>query len=215
MAFYSFLFSFGLWNCICLWFFHSVYPLLFLLVFDWLHSVDKITIMQCCCFHRDAVYFRVFRYSEFISLIWKEPYYDKLQCYKLQEDYFRNFRKILCRFQIKKVGSFISVQMAQSSFWTLIGQQHLSGRRGNTFRMAISVYYTSLYLSGLLSNMSGHSSEFQRNLAFLVHQSGRRGNTNRTPVNVRQVKGFPSQTQIWEDSCNRPDDKSTPSGRYP
>jgi hypothetical protein len=37
----------------------------------------------------------------------------------------------------------------------------------------------------------------------------------RTPFNVRQEKGFPSQTQIWEDSCNRPDDKSTLSGRYP
>jgi hypothetical protein len=60
-----------------------------LLVYDWLHSVDKITIMYCCYFHRDAVYFRVFRYSEFISRIWEKPYYDKLQCHKLQEGYFR------------------------------------------------------------------------------------------------------------------------------
>jgi hypothetical protein len=26
----------------------------------------------------------------------------------------------------------------------------------------------------------------------------------RTPVSARQVKRFPSQTQIWEDNCNRP-----------
>jgi hypothetical protein len=48
-----------------------------------------------------------------------------------------------------------------------------------------------------------------------VHPSERCGNTVRTPVNVRQIKGFPSQTQIWEDSCNRPDVRSTPSERYP
>jgi hypothetical protein len=37
----------------------------------------------------------------------------------------------------------------------------------------------------------------------------------RMPFNVRQVKGFPFQTQIWEDSCNRPDDVVIPSGCYP
>jgi len=29
------------------------------------------------------------------------------------------------------------------------------------------------------------------------------------------VKGFPFQTQIWEDSCNRPDDMIIPSVCYP
>jgi hypothetical protein len=48
-----------------------------------------------------------------------------------------------------------------------------------------------------------------------VHLFGGHGNTVRMPVSVRQVKWFPSQTQIWEDSCNCPDVKSTPSGRYP
>jgi hypothetical protein len=38
-----------------------------------------------------------------------------------------------------------------------------------------------------------------------VHSSERRGNTVWTSVSVRQVKGFPSQTQIWEDSCNHPE----------
>jgi hypothetical protein len=55
-----------------------------------------------------------------------------------------------------------------------------------------------------------------------VHPSRRRGNTVWTPVSVQQVKGFPSLTQIWEDSCNRPDvildkarhgEKLQPSGR--
>jgi hypothetical protein len=38
-----------------------------------------------------------------------------------------------------------------------------------------------------------------------VNPSGRRGYIVRTPFSDRQVKGFSSQTQIWEDSCNRPD----------
>jgi hypothetical protein len=62
---------------------------------------------------------------------------------------------------------------------------------------------------------SGRYSKFEKNPAFKVHPSGRRGNTVRTPVSVRQVNGFPSQAHIWEDSCNRSDERSTPSGRYP
>jgi hypothetical protein len=37
----------------------------------------------------------------------------------------------------------------------------------------------------------------------------------RTPFSVQQIKGFPFQTQIWEDSCNHPDDVVISSGRYP
>jgi len=48
-----------------------------------------------------------------------------------------------------------------------------------------------------------------------VHPSGRRGNTVRILVRVWGKLGFPLQTQIWEDSCNRPNVKSTPLERYP
>jgi hypothetical protein len=37
----------------------------------------------------------------------------------------------------------------------------------------------------------------------------------RTPFSIRQLKGLPFQTQIWEDNFNRPDDVVIPSGRYP
>jgi hypothetical protein len=37
----------------------------------------------------------------------------------------------------------------------------------------------------------------------------------RTLISVRQEIGFPSQTQIWEDTCIRLDVRSTTSGRYP
>jgi hypothetical protein len=48
-----------------------------------------------------------------------------------------------------------------------------------------------------------------------VHPSGRHGNTVWMPVSVRQVKGFPSHTQIWEDSYNLPDVRSTLSRHSP
>jgi hypothetical protein len=34
-------------------------------------------------------------------------------------------------------------------------------------------------------------------------------------IKVRLEIGFPSQTQIWEDSCIRPNDRATPFSRYP
>jgi len=39
-----------------------------------------------------------------------------------------------------------------------------------------------------------------------VYPSGRRDNTVRMPFSVRQVIGFLSQTQLWENNCNRLDD---------
>jgi hypothetical protein len=81
-----------------------------LLVFDWLHSVDKITIMWCCCFHRISVYFRVFRYSKFISLNIERALLWQVLCHKHEEGYFRSSRKILCRFQIRVVRSKDSVR---------------------------------------------------------------------------------------------------------
>jgi hypothetical protein len=49
------------------------------------------------------------------------------------------------------------------------------------------------------------SRRIQRSSA-LVKPSRQRGYTARTTFSVRQVKWFLSQTQIWENSCNRPDD---------
>jgi hypothetical protein len=37
----------------------------------------------------------------------------------------------------------------------------------------------------------------------------------RTLFSVQKVEGFPFQTQIREDSCNRSDDVVIPSGHYP
>jgi hypothetical protein len=58
--------------------------------------------------------------SEFISLIWKEPFMTKFECHKLQEGYFsvqgyfEYPRKILCRFQLREIRSHDFVQTTQS-----------------------------------------------------------------------------------------------------
>jgi hypothetical protein len=84
--------------------------------------LDKITIMYCCWFHRDAVYFIVFRYSECISRIWKEPHYDMLQVSQASSRLFQCSRKTMCRFQLKEVGSQASGRKTQYSVWMLISQ---------------------------------------------------------------------------------------------
>jgi len=42
------------------------------------------------------------KYLEFISLIWKKPYYDKLQCHKLQEGYFKMFKEDSVQIQTQR-----------------------------------------------------------------------------------------------------------------
>jgi hypothetical protein len=64
--------------------------------------LTKSLSCNVCCLNMDNVYFRVFRYSEFISLIWKGSYYDKFQCHKLQEGNFRVPGRFCERFQLSK-----------------------------------------------------------------------------------------------------------------
>jgi hypothetical protein len=85
-------------------------------------------------------YFRIIKYSEIISLIWKWPYYDKFQCHKLQEGNFRVPGRFWEVFNSAKVRSLVPVRTVQwnvrmpsyvekiltaqrASVWTL-GQHH-------------------------------------------------------------------------------------------
>jgi hypothetical protein len=75
----------------------------------------------------------------------------------LQKSFSRCSRKILCRFQLREIGSQDSVWMAQSCVWTPIcvkkpnnSKLHPSGRHGNTF---------------------GHTSDFKKIPVFL-HRHG-------------------------------------------
>jgi hypothetical protein len=63
-------------------------------------------------------YFRVFRCWEFISLIWKELYYDKFQCYKLQEGNFKIPGRFCEVSNSAKVRPLVLVQTVQWSFQT-------------------------------------------------------------------------------------------------
>jgi hypothetical protein len=60
------------------------------------------------------------KYLEFISLRWKEPYYDKFQCHKLQEGYFSVQGRFCANSNSKKSDPLFS-----------------SERRGNTVRTPV------------------------------------------------------------------------------
>jgi hypothetical protein len=53
------------------------------------------------------------KYLEFMSLIWKQPYYDKFQCHKLQQGYFRVPGRFCADSNSAKVRYFVSVQTGQ------------------------------------------------------------------------------------------------------
>lgn len=55
----------------------------------------------------------------------------------------------------------------------------------------------------------------REDFSILVYPSEQRGYSIQMPVRAQGELGFPLQTQICEDSCIRPDVKSTPFGRYP
>jgi hypothetical protein len=82
------------------------------------------------------MYFRVFRYSEFISLMWKEPYYDKLQ---LQEGYFSIQGKLCADSNSEKSDPMFPFERPSLRVRTLISQQLTSERGGKTVRTPISV----------------------------------------------------------------------------
>jgi hypothetical protein len=87
---------------------------------------------------------------------------------KFQKNYFKCSRKILCRFQLKKVGSHVSVQTAQSCLWAPFSVEKLNNSK--------------LHQSESHGNMSRRSSEFEKIPAFLHrHEVGRQLAPVRTP----------------------------------
>jgi hypothetical protein len=64
--------------------------------------------------------FRVFKYLEFISLIWKKSCKDKFQYLNHQEGYFRVPRRFCAVYNSAKVRSLVSVRTGLRSFRTPI-----------------------------------------------------------------------------------------------
>jgi hypothetical protein len=67
--------------------------------------LTKSLLCNIVVINRDAVYFRIFKV--------------------FQKSYFKCSRKILCRFQLREVGSHVSVRMVQSCVWTPISVKKL------------------------------------------------------------------------------------------
>jgi hypothetical protein len=60
-----------------------------------------------------SYHFRIIKYSEIISLIWKRAYYDKFLCHKLQEGNFRVPGRFCEVSNSAKVGSLVPFRMVQ------------------------------------------------------------------------------------------------------
>jgi hypothetical protein len=87
-----------------------------------------------CCLFQSLQIFRVYFSDMERASLWQVAR-RLFQCLRL----FQCSKKILCRFQLREVGSHISSQMTQWSLQTLISQQHLLGWGGNTIRTPITV----------------------------------------------------------------------------
>jgi hypothetical protein len=115
----------------------------------------------------------------------------KFECHKLQEDYF-SFqgyfvypRKILCRFQLREIGSHVSARKTQSK--RLDAHQSTTyvrtrwQYRSDSHQCLETLNCSKLHPSGRNGKLSGRSSEFEKNLTF---------------------------------KCIHPDDVAIPSGRH-
>jgi hypothetical protein len=158
------------------------------------------------------------KYLEFISLRWKEPYYDKFQYHKLQEGYFSVQGRFCTDSNLKKSDPLFS------SKWPSKTSGCSSVSNISLDVVAIPSRLPLVSRSFEQSKVASVRTSWQHVWTLLwvredssvsVHPSERRGNTVRTPTKVRGELGFPLQTRIWEDSCIRPDDRATPSRRGP
>jgi hypothetical protein len=109
--------------------------------------LTKSLLCNVTVLNRDAILFRISSLLEFISLRWKESYYDKFQCHMLQESYFRDPGRFCADSNSAKVGSFVSVRTTHLCVWALISVEkllnsssvHSSERQSNTVRTPVRV----------------------------------------------------------------------------
>jgi hypothetical protein len=103
----------------------------------------------------------VFKYSEFIFLIWKGPYYDKFQCHKLQEGNFKVPGRFCEVSNSVKVRSLVPVWTVQWSVQKLFCVEKILTAQRASVRMS-------------RQQPSGRSSVFEKNPDFLCrHGSGK------------------------------------------
>jgi hypothetical protein len=102
--------------------------------------------------------------------MWKEPYYDKLQVSQASRRLFQYSRKTLCRFQLREVGSHVSVRMTYSKS----PDAHQSAtyvwtrwrNRPDAHQCLETLNYSRLHPSGRNGKSSGQYLEFVKILVF-------------------------------------------------
>lgn len=105
------------------------------------------------------------KYLEFMSLRWKEPYYDNFQCHKLQESYFSVQGRFYLNSNSEKSDPLFPFERLSKS------SGRLSVRTTWQYRPDAHI---SFKLSGRLSNAPGRSSVFNKKSNFLlIHRYGK------------------------------------------
>jgi hypothetical protein len=101
-----------------------------------------------------------------------------------------SFKKTMSRIQ-NSLFQFPCIRLDDMEFYldAHLSKHHMSGQRELSVRMSLYVQKLRTALSCIRPNVSA---------------------TRPDAFSVRKVKGFLSKTQIWEDSCNRPDDVAIP-----
>jgi hypothetical protein len=102
------------------------------------------------------------------------PYFSE-SSKEFQKSYFKCSRKILCGFQLIKVGSHVSVRMAQSCIWTLISVKKLRTVQG-CIRPNIMATCPEALRSSRRFQLFFADTDWEDSL----HPSGRQCNTVRT-----------------------------------
>jgi hypothetical protein len=148
----------------------------------------------------------------------KEPYYDKFQCHKLQEGYFGVQGRFCVDSNSKKLDPLFPSGRHSKAFGCSLVNNIRPDDVGIPFGLPSMLRSFEQFKVATVRTSWQHVWTLFRVrevFSVLVHLSRRCEKYRRTPVRVRGELGFPLQTWIWEDSCIRPDDRSTLSRRHP
>jgi len=161
------------------------------LVFDWLHSIEKNTMLvRLHYFTRMLFYFIVFRCYGQCLILWQATVHMLLE--DVHEDSTQDSietSRIPCNHPDRPLKASRLSQVSRSLCQCI----HSTNRVTPSERPFVSRSFELLSVASVQTS--------QQHI--------------RMPFSVRQVKRFLSKTQIWEDTYNRPDNVAFPSGSYP
>jgi hypothetical protein len=153
-----------------------------LVAFCWQnHYHVMLLFSQGCHIFQSIQIFRVYFSDMERALLWQ------VQCHKHKEGYFRSFRKILCRFKLRKVESlFPSGRPSKASWRSSVSNIYSDDVAIPSGCPSVSKRFKLFKLASVRMSQQHVRTLFrvQEDSRIPVHPSGRHGNTVRTLVRV-------------------------------